>query len=70
VTSDRSLLRSEVTSEEVEMLVRQVRPNIAFYVGVIAFAELAPVAAAVGFLVVAVNVVLGARGENRTAGTA
>jgi hypothetical protein len=37
---------------------------------VIAFAELAPVAAAVGFLVVAVNVVLGARGENRTAGTA
>jgi TMEM175 potassium channel family protein len=65
VTSDRSLLRPEVTTDEVQLLVRQVRPNIGFYMAVIAFAELAPIAAAFGFLVVAVNVVLRARGDNR-----
>ena len=65
VTSDRSLLRPEVTTDEVQLLVRQVRPSIAFYIGVIAFAELAPIAAAFGFLVLAVNVVLRARGDNR-----
>ena len=64
VTSDRSLLRPEASPVEVERVVRQVRPNIGFYVAVIVFAEVAPVAAAIGFLVVAVNVVLRARGDN------
>jgi TMEM175 potassium channel family protein len=63
VTSDRSLLRPEVSPGEVERVVRQVRPNIGFYVAVIVFAELAPIAAAIGFLVVAVNLVLRARGD-------
>jgi uncharacterized membrane protein len=64
VTRDRSLLRPEASPAEVALVVRQVRPNIGFYVAVIAFAEIAPVAAAVGFLVVAVLVVLRARGDN------
>jgi uncharacterized membrane protein len=65
VTRDRSLLRPETSPAEVDLVVRQVRPNIGFYLVVIAFAEIAPVAAAVGFLVVAVLVVLRARGDNR-----
>jgi TMEM175 potassium channel family protein len=67
VTRDRSLLRPEASPAEVESVVRQVRPNIGFYLAVIAFAEIAPVAAAIGFLVVAVLVVLRARGDNPVA---
>jgi uncharacterized membrane protein len=61
--SDRSLLRPEVGEEEVAAIIRATSPNVGFYLGVIALAIVLPVVAAVGYLVIAIVVVLRARGD-------
>ena len=63
VARDRHLLRAEVSEKEFNAIATAAGPNMAFYVGVIALAILAPRVAAVGYLVVAVVAVLRARGD-------
>jgi uncharacterized membrane protein len=53
VTRDRQLLQPAVTDAEVAAIGRASTPNIGFYAGMTTFALLAPRAAAVGYLVVA-----------------
>jgi uncharacterized membrane protein len=62
VTSERSVLRSEVSDEEVDAITRATTPNLAFYGGVIVLALLAPYAAAFGYLAIAIVGVLRAGG--------
>jgi uncharacterized membrane protein len=62
VSSERSLLRSEVTDEEIDAITRVTTPNLAFYAGAIVLALIAPYAAAFGYLAIAIVAVLRARG--------
>jgi uncharacterized membrane protein len=61
------LLRPEYAEDEVRALARRAEPNLAFYAGFTAFALLAPRAAAFGYLLVAVLLVLRVRGDERPA---
>ena len=67
--SDRALLRREVSEEEVNAILRATSPNVGGYVGVIVMAILFPRVAAVGFLVIAVALVLTARGDSTSRAT-
>ena len=63
VEGDRHLLRPEVSEKEFKAIAMATRPNMGFYVGVIALAIVAPRVAVFGYLVVAVVAVLRARGD-------
>lgn len=62
VVRDRALLRSEVPEDEAQAILRAATPSLGFYAGVILLAIVAPRVAAVGYLVIAVLMVLRARG--------
>jgi uncharacterized membrane protein len=63
VARDRRLLKPEVTDEEVNSILIASSPSIGFYAGAIALAILAPRAAAIGYLLIAVLSVLRVRGD-------
>jgi uncharacterized membrane protein len=63
VARDRRLLKPEVTDEEVNSILIASSPNIGFYAGAVALAILAPRAAAIGYLLIAVLSVLRVRGD-------
>jgi hypothetical protein len=63
VARDRRLLHPEVSDDEVNAIVIASSPSIAFYAGTIALAIVAPRAAAVGYLLIAVVSVLRVRGD-------
>jgi uncharacterized membrane protein len=63
VARDRKLLRPEVTDDEVNAILLAASPSIGFYAGVIVLAIVAPRAAAVGYLLIAIVAVLRARGD-------
>jgi uncharacterized membrane protein len=63
VARDRELLRPEVTDDEVKAILLAASPNIGFYAGVIVLAIVAPRAAAVGYLLIAIAAVLRASGD-------
>jgi uncharacterized membrane protein len=67
VARDRSLLRPEVTDEEVNAILLAATPSIGFYAVVIAVAIFAPHVAAFGYLVIAIVGVLRARGDEGSA---
>ena len=54
VVRDRRLLKPEVTEEEVNSILIASSPSIGFYAGAIALAIVAPRAAAIGYLLIAV----------------
>jgi uncharacterized membrane protein len=60
---DRSLIRPQVSDNEVSAMLRQTTPGIGFYTLVIVFAILAPKVAAFGYLAIAVLAVMRARGD-------
>ena len=66
VASDRSLLKPEVSENEVNAIARATTPNLGFYLGVIVLAFIAPKVAAFGYLVIAIVAVLRARGDSGT----
>ena len=61
---DRTLLRPEVTEEDVRAIVIAASPNIGLYVGLTVLAIFAPHIAAFGYLLVAILLVLRARGDS------
>jgi TMEM175 potassium channel family protein len=63
VARDRRLLKPEVTDEEVNSIRSAASPSIGFYAGAIALAIVAPRAAAIGYLLIAVLSVLRVRGD-------
>jgi uncharacterized membrane protein len=63
VARDRPLLKPEVTDEEVNSILIASSPSIGFYAGAIALAIVAPRAAAIGYLLIAVLSVLRVRGD-------
>jgi uncharacterized membrane protein len=63
VISDRQLLKPEVSDAEIQAIGRATTPNIGFYAIVIAVAILTPRAAAIGYLAIAIGLVLRARGD-------
>ena len=63
VTLDRHLLRPEVDEKEIKAIALAATPNIGFYVAVIVLAIVAPVVAALGFLLIALVAILRARGD-------
>ncbi len=70
VARDRSLLRPEVSDEEVNAILVATTPSIGFYAGVIVLAIVAPRVAAFGYLVIAIVGVLRARGDKLAPATA
>ena len=68
IAVNRDLLEPGVSEEEVKRITDRTTPNIGFYIVVILLALVAPQAAAVGFLVIAVVSVFRQRGgESRGA---
>jgi TMEM175 potassium channel family protein len=66
IVSERDLLRSDVTDQEIEAIrsaARAATPNIGFYAGVILIAVLFPKVAVFGYLVIAIAAVWRAHGE-------
>ena len=63
---DRELLQPGVTEDEVSAILLATSPSIGFYVGALALAIVAPRAAAIGYLVIAVVSVLRVRGDEVT----
>jgi TMEM175 potassium channel family protein len=63
VASERSLLKPDVSEKEVDAIARATTPKLGFYLAVILLAFIAPKAAALGYLVIAIFAVLRARGE-------
>ncbi len=63
IAGNRDLLEPGVTDQEIERASRLTTPNVGFYVAVILLAIVAPQAAAVGFLVIAVLSVFRQRGD-------
>jgi uncharacterized membrane protein len=63
VSLDRHLLRPDVEESEINAIALAATPTIGFYVAVIVLAFVAPVVAVYGFLLIAVVVVLRARGD-------
>ena len=69
VTSDRSLLKPDVSAKEVDAIARATTPNLAFYLAVILLALIAPKVAAFGYLAIAIVALLRARGNRAPATT-
>jgi uncharacterized membrane protein len=69
VARDRRLLQPEVTEDEVNAILLASSPRIGFYAGAIALAIVAPRAAAIGYLLIAVVLVLRVRGDEVAAET-
>ncbi len=69
VASDRSLLKPEVSDEEVDAIARGTTPNLGFYLAVILLAVFAPRVAAVGYLVIAIVALVRARGDSAPTST-
>jgi uncharacterized membrane protein len=67
IAAHRELLEPDVTDAEVATITRETTPGMAFYVGVILLAALAPHVAAFGYLVIAVLAVMRSRGDRTTA---
>jgi TMEM175 potassium channel family protein len=63
VVSDRSLLKPDVTEQEVDAIARATTPKLGFYLAVILLALIAPKVAAFGYLVIAIFAVMRARGD-------
>jgi len=63
VRDRRSVLKPEVTDKEVNAIAIETTPSIAFYLGMIALAILAPRAAVFGYLAIAVVALLRTRGD-------
>ena len=64
IASDRSLLKPEVSEQEVDRIARATTPNLGFYVAVILLALVAPKIAAFGYLVIAIVALVRARGDS------
>ena len=60
---DRDLLKPDVSQEEVETVLRRTTPSIGFYALVILLALVLPHVAAIGYLVIAIVVLLQAHGD-------
>ena len=60
---DRDLLKPEVSQEEIETVLRRTTPSIGFYALVILLALVLPHVAAIGYLVIAIVVLLQAHGD-------
>ena len=69
VASDRSLLKPEVSEQEVNAIARATTPSLGFYVAVIVLAFLAPKVAAFGYLLIAIVAILRAGGDSAPAAT-
>ncbi|MGZ6696827.1 MAG: TMEM175 family protein [Solirubrobacteraceae bacterium] len=67
VAARPELLRPEIGRPEVDALLRATAPNLGFYVVVLLVAIVAPHVAAFGYLLIAVLLVLRARGDERPA---
>jgi len=63
IIRDRSLLKAEVSEQEINAILVAATPTLGFYVGVIVLAIFAPQVAAFGYLVTAIVAVLRARGD-------
>jgi uncharacterized membrane protein len=70
IAGHRELLEPGVSEREVGRITRLTTPNIGFYLAVILLALIAPQAAAVGFLVIAVVSVFRQRGGEAAGGSA
>jgi uncharacterized membrane protein len=66
VARNRALLRPEVSDEEVRAILRAVTPNLGFYVGATVLAVALPTIAAFGYLAIAIQLVLRARGDEES----
>ncbi len=66
----RDLLRPDVSEDEINELLRATTPNIGFYVGEIVLAIVAPVLAPIRYLLIAILLVLRARGDQEPTTTA
>jgi hypothetical protein len=66
IRSERDLLKSEVSEQEINAILIRTTPNLGFYLGVIVLAIFAPRVAAFGYLVIAVVGVFRAHGDERT----
>jgi uncharacterized membrane protein len=64
VARDPQLLKPGIGEAEVRAVLIAATPNIGFYIGVIILAIIAPQVAAIGYLAIAVSVVLRARGDD------
>ena len=67
VARDRRLLMPEVGDDEVKAILLASSPSIGFYAAAIALAIVAPRAAAVGYLLIAVVAALRVRGDEPAA---
>jgi uncharacterized membrane protein len=67
VARDRELLKPEVTDDEVKAILLAASPSIGFYAATIGLAIVAPRAAAIGYLLIAVVGVLRVRGDEPAA---
>jgi uncharacterized membrane protein len=63
VARDRTLLKAEVSSAEVDRIGRLVAPNLGFYVAAGVVALLAPTVAVLGYLAIAMILVMRAHGD-------
>jgi uncharacterized membrane protein len=63
VVRDRKLLKPEVSEAEVRAILVAATPNLGFYVGATILAIILPKVAAIGYLAIAVLLVLRARGD-------
>jgi uncharacterized membrane protein len=66
VARDRQLLKPEVSEAEARAILVAATPNIGFYVAATVLAIIAPKVAAIGYLAIAIAVVLRARGDEVT----
>jgi uncharacterized membrane protein len=64
VARDRELLKPEVSEAEVHSVLVAATPSIGFYVGATVLAIVAPKVAAIGYLVIAIVVVLRIRSDD------
>jgi TMEM175 potassium channel family protein len=60
---DRDLLKPDVSQEEIETVLRRTTPSIGFYALVILLSLVLPHVAAIGYLVIAIVVLLQAHGD-------
>jgi uncharacterized membrane protein len=64
VVRDRRLLKPGISEAEVMTILVAVTPNLGFYVGATILAIILPKVAAIGYLAIAVLLVLRARGDD------
>jgi uncharacterized membrane protein len=70
VARDRELVKPEVTDDEVNAILLASSPSIGLYGGAIALAIVAPRAAALGYLLIAIFAALRVRGDEPAAAPA